>query len=190
MVVNGLGEESDGCRVPFEDDPREPAESVFSGLREAGRPIPNLYRVLANAPTILQGWVSLAWPLRDSDSPRGLRELAIAYLATRRKSEYVRTHHTRFALRHGITNDQIAALRSTGWEPSDSFSTDQQLALRLVDDVVAHGAASAETIEALERTLGAAGTVELVVTVGFYECVCVVNRSLAVPLETASPSRP
>jgi 4-carboxymuconolactone decarboxylase len=175
-------------RIGLVEDASPPANLIFESLREGGRPVPNLYKVLANAPRLLKAWVDLAWPLRDASAPRGLRELAVAYLATRRGSEYVRVHHTRFALRHGISPEAIAALSPEGWERSAPLGEDERTVLTLVDEVVGHGAASEQTVGVLRQRFGDEQTVEMIVTVGFYEAVCVVNRSFAIPVETA-PAR-
>jgi alkylhydroperoxidase family enzyme len=180
LVVN----QTATCRVPLVDEPSTPADAVFAQLRRDGQPVPNLYRALANAPAVLKGWVDFAWPLREGASPRGLRELAITYLAIRRGSEYVRKHHKRFALQHGVEAAVLDAFSPSGWDRWAPLTDDQRNVLRLVDEVVADGAASEDTIHEMERRFGTEQAVELVVTVAFYEAVCVVNRSLDVPVET------
>jgi 4-carboxymuconolactone decarboxylase len=173
-------------RIAMVEDPGAPGDEVFSRLLASGRPIPNLYKVLANAPVILKSWVDFAWPLRNASAQRGLRELAVAYLAIRRDSQYVRTHHSRYARRHGVSSEQIEALTPGGWDSAADFSDHQRLVLSLVDDVVRDGAATAVTVASLQEQLGRQQTVELVVTVAFYEAVCVVNRSFDIPVEPGS----
>jgi 4-carboxymuconolactone decarboxylase len=173
-------------RIGMVEAPGAPGDEVFSGLRASGRPIPNLYKVLANAPVVLKSWVDFAWPLRDASAPRGLRELAIAYLAIRRDSQYVRTHHSRYARRHGVSSEQIEALTPSGWDSAADFNDHQRLVLTLVDEVVRDGTATAATVASLDEQLGRQQTVELVVTVAFYEAVCVVNRSFDIPVESGS----
>jgi 4-carboxymuconolactone decarboxylase len=186
-LVVSTSDRSLSPRIGLVEDARQPASDIFASLREGGRPIPNLYKVLANAPRLLKAWVDLAWPLRNALAPRGLRELAVAYLATRRGSEYVRVHHTRFALQNGVSPDAIAALAPDGWDRGAPLGEDERTMLTLVDEVVEDGAASEETVGDLRRLFGDEQTVEIIVTVGFYEAVCVVNRSFDIPVETASP---
>jgi alkylhydroperoxidase family enzyme len=184
LVVN----QTSTCRVPLVDEPGSPADGVFAQLRQDGQPVPNLYRALANAPAVLKGWVDFAWPLREGASPRHLRELAITYLAIRRGSEYVRKHHKRFAIQHGVEPAVLDALLPSGWDRWAPVTDVQRQVLRLVDEVVDDGAASEDTIHELEHRYGVEQAVELVVTVAFYEAVCVVNRSLDVPVETRRTS--
>jgi 4-carboxymuconolactone decarboxylase len=186
LVVNA----ADGAtspRIGFVEEAAPPASEIFELFRRDGRPVPNLYKVLANAPRLLKAWVDLAWPLRTATAPRGLRELAVAYLATRRGSEYVRVHHSRFARRNGVSPEAIAALSPEGWDRSAPLEENERTMLDLVDEVIEHGAASEQTIGVLRKRFGDEQTVEMVVTVGFYEAVCVVNRSFDIPLETAPP---
>ena len=175
---------TDQARLPFVDDPAEPAATIFAGLRERGGSAPNLYRILAHSPSLLKAWVDLAWPLRRSkDTPRGLRELAITYLAVRRRTDYVATHHRHFASRHGVSDSQLDGLEPDGWKRDAGFDDGQRLVLTLVDEVFNGGSASEATIASLDSRFGSAGAVELVVTIAFYEAVCVVNRSFAIPVE-------
>jgi alkylhydroperoxidase family enzyme len=171
------------ARLPLVEDPAPPASRIFADLSQSGQPVPNLYKVLANAPRLLEAWVALAWPLRDAHAPRGLRELGITYLATRRGSEYVRVHHTRFARQNGASPEAIASLSPDGWDRDAPLDEVERLTLTLVDEVVEGGSASEPTVASLRRLLGDEQTVEMVLTTAFYEAVCVVNRSFDIPVE-------
>jgi alkylhydroperoxidase family enzyme len=170
-------------RLPLVDEPTGAAIAVFDHFRSRNMPVPNLYRALANAPDLLQGWVDLAWPLRRTAANPRLRELAIVHLAHRRGSAYVATHHRRFAERHGATEEQLVAVERGTWRELPSLSPTDRLVLTLVDEVVDHGTAEAPTVGALIDDLGPRGTVEMLLTVAFYEAVCIMNVSLAIPLE-------
>jgi AhpD family alkylhydroperoxidase len=164
------------------NDPNLPDRLIFEQFRERAQVMPNLYRVLANTPALLTAWVAFAWPLRESSaSPRAIRELAIVYLAIRRSCNYVQVHHGRYAHEFGVTPEQIQGLEH--WQNDGTYSEEQRIALQLVDDIVDHGAASAATVAECRRLFRDDGSVELLVTVGFYEAVCVINSSLGVPIE-------
>lgn len=172
------------CVVPLLDSFAPPADDIYPKITAGGRAASNLYRALAHTPHLLRAWVDFAWPLRKKVSiPRGDREVAIAYLARRRGSEYVRVHHSRFAAHHGITESQLDSLNRTPDERDVGFSDGQTAAMTLVDDVVANGVATPGTLAALEAAYGREGMIEMLVTVAFYETVCVVNRSLRIPVE-------
>jgi alkylhydroperoxidase family enzyme len=171
------------CRVPLVDTPEPPADQLFDRFRNEGNAVPNLYRALANSPEVCKAWTDLAWPLRRAATTRALRELAISYQGMRRHSRYVETHHLRFARDRGVTAEQIAALGPDRWDPAGPFSEVERLALTLVDEVVEDGTASTGTVARLIQVVGDRQAVVLIATVAFYETVCVINRSLQVPLE-------
>lgn len=170
------------CLVPLLDDAPEAAGAILASVSGPGRPAPSLYRALAHSPELLRAWVDFAWPLRALPTvPRGDRELAITYLGHRRNCRYVVVHHAKFAGRHGVDEQRLAALATD--RPHDAAATPAQAAaLRLVDSVVRAGAASADDIASLVRYYDRKGMVELLTTVAFYEMVCVVNRSLRIPV--------
>jgi 4-carboxymuconolactone decarboxylase len=171
-----------GCRVPFITEPAEQDRHIYERSANEGKSVSNLYRALANAPGLLSAWVALAWPLRLSTlTSRALRELMITYLAQRRSCDYVAVHHGRFARKTGVSPQQLDELGE--WRESEVYDDVQRAGLQMVDDIVDQGAASNEVVATLQHLLGSDATVELVVTAGFYEAVCVVNRSLDVPLE-------
>jgi alkylhydroperoxidase family enzyme len=184
-----VSDESTACAVPLLDDPDEPAASILRQVTRPGDTAPNLYRALANSPASLNAWVGIAWPLREPASvSKADRELAISYLATRRRCRYVEAHHRRFALRRGISEDQLKALGPRSFD-SEMFAPAQVALLTMVDEIISEGAASPATVQSASEHFGVAGVVELLVTVGFYEAVCVVNKSLRVPLEDGAEAK-
>ena len=100
-----------------------------------------------------------------------------------RACDYETFHHDKYARTFGITDDQLNSLMK--WKSSDAFDQEQRAALALVDDIILSGAASNESVERVREFFGNDGLVELVVTLSFYEAVCSINLSLAVPLELA-----
>jgi 4-carboxymuconolactone decarboxylase len=171
--------------VPFIDNPDPPADGVFEVARRSHWGIPNLYRVLAHAPELLKAWTDFAWPLRSSTGCPALRELGIVYLSKRRSSPYVIGHHVDLARRHGVTGRQLAGLSRFGWDRAGPYDETQRCVLEIVDQVVGAGAASEAAVRQLEALTGTRRTVEIVVVLAFYDAVCVVTRSLRVPLEDA-----
>lgn len=173
-------------RIPYEDDPAPPGSDVYDSMRARGRPILNLYRVIANSPEVLKGFIAISTSIRDA-SERGLRELGISYLARRRRCDYVNRHHTPHAIANGLDESLAGAFGADGWDRSAAFSEVQQAVLTTVDEIVDAGAASAESVAGLRQLLGDRGTVELLVALSFYEAACVLNLSLGVPVEPGTP---
>lgn len=80
---------------------------------EAERKVPtaNIFRTLANAPVLLDAFLSYANALRDGSelSPK-LRELAILSVGHATGSEYEIAHHQSHGRKAGITDEQLAAV--------------------------------------------------------------------------------
>lgn len=169
--------------------PAEPADAalktLFDELLAAGGPdfqIPNLYRVLGLAPSMLRAWIAFAWPLRlQATSSRKIRELLILRGAQISETDYEWAHHVPMALAAGVTQKQIDTLAS--WQTSDLFTTQERAVIRLADEVTRGPAASAACIEALKQSFSDAEVVELVLTASFYVCVGRFLRSMDVDLE-------
>ncbi|HEY7380256.1 MAG TPA: carboxymuconolactone decarboxylase family protein [Gaiella sp.] len=177
--------------------PAEPEDddvaAVFEVFGREGRAPIALYRVLAHHPSLLRSYSVLARGLRnDAATPRRLRELVILRTAQLTGSEYEWAHHRAMAEKAGVTREQLAALPR--WEGSDAFDEDERAALRMAEEVHSLGVTD-ESFAALRDRLGPAGSLEVVLTAGFYEAVARVIQALDVELEPeyrpylADPSR-
>lgn len=164
---------------PVPDDSDDPVlAQVFDHFRDDGRPVPELYRTLGNAPEMLKAWTRFAWPLRGkARSSRGLRELIIMRVAQLTDAEVEWQAHWDMAVEHGVTSEQLAQLAD--WEDSDAFSDDERLVLRFTDEVTRDVGASAATFDAMRRRFDSDEIVELTLTAAFYSCVSRVLRTLA-----------
>lgn len=168
--------------VPIETE--DPAlRAMFDEARARGIAVPNLYRVLGNAPPMLRAWLDFAWPLRlDARTPRRIRELLILRGAQVSGARYEWVHHAQMALAAGVTQAQIEALAD--WEQSALFGAQEKAVLRLADEVTRGPGASGECIAALKaQGFDAAEIVELTLTASFYVCVSRLLQSMDVQLE-------
>jgi AhpD family alkylhydroperoxidase len=169
-----VGDDTDDARVA----------AVFAkGHALSGRS-PNLYRMLAHAPELLEAWVAFAWPLRnEARTPRGLRELVILQVAHHDGAEYERTHHEPMARAAGVTDAQIAALPAWRAAEPATFDDVQRAVLALADEIAAGGDVDDATWAAVAEHFDHRGLVELALTASFYSCVSRVLKTLRVPLD-------
>jgi alkylhydroperoxidase family enzyme len=167
--------------VPL-DTADERLRAMFDGVRARGVEVPNLYRVLGQAPAMLGAWLDFAWPLRlASHTDRALRELLILRGAEAQGIDYEWVHHVPMARAAGVSAAQINALAD--WRVrGDLFGEKERAVLRLAEEVAA-GPASAACIDELKRLFADEEVIELVLTASFYVCVGRVLGSLAVDLE-------
>ena len=142
---------------------------------------PNLYRALANHPSIIAAWTEFANTLRNGTrTPRALRELVILRGSQVAGSEYEWAHHLRMARKAGVREAQIAALAS--WRASPEFDAKEKAALALAE-AVTEGRVSDEVYREATRHFDHHDYVELAVIAGFYAMVARVLDAMGVQLE-------
>lgn len=168
--------------------PAEPADpklkELFDGVRARGIEVPDLYRVLGNAPKLFEAWLAFAWPLRlEATTPRALRELIIMRGAQLSGADYEWVHHWPMALEAGLTEDKLQGLPD--WRTSEIYTEQERACLRMVDEVNQLDGASAVAMEDLRRLFDDAEVVELVLTASFYVCVGRFLKSMDIAPEEA-----
>ncbi|HEY6377836.1 MAG TPA: carboxymuconolactone decarboxylase family protein [Candidatus Dormibacteraeota bacterium] len=166
-----------------EENSQDPVVAeIFGTVKERLDSVPALYRMLAHAPALLQGWVQMAWPLRhESTTPRALRELVILRVAQLTDAGYEWHAHLPMALRSGVTEAQVEALRR--WSRSDGFSSTERAALRLTDELTTTVDISEATFADLRDAFSERQIVELILTAAFYTCVSRVVRGFGLGAE-------
>jgi 4-carboxymuconolactone decarboxylase len=154
---------------------------VFETFAREGRDPIALYRVLAHSPLLLRAYSGLAQGLRyEAQAPRTLRELMILRTAQLTSSQYEWAHHRAMAQAAGVPEEQVQELAQ--WRTSDRFDERERAALGAVEGI--HEVALGEQAFAeLERTLGAAATVELVLLSAFYQAVARVIQAFGLEVE-------
>lgn len=157
-------------RYPYAEVPAEIAARVAAG---GVRPL-NLYRVLANAPALLEAWIGFAYTLRSAcRTPRSLRELIILRTALLQQSAYEWEQHRKMAREAGVPEEQVAELGM--WTTSRVFDAKERAALALTDAIVG-GTVDDATHAELMRHFDREEALELTVTAAFY---CMVPRILS-----------
>ena len=167
------------ARVPYVDlDPSDPANATLLAFFQ-GRPMPAIYRALANAPGLLRAWTAFAWPLRSEPAvPRRLRELMIIRVAqlTGARAEWV--GHVAMGLDHGVAQAQVDSLQE--WAASDAFDDDERALLAFTDQLTIDGTVDDATFAPLAARWSNQELVEITLTAAFYACVSRVLNALAV----------
>jgi 4-carboxymuconolactone decarboxylase len=143
---------------------------VFERFIQSGRPVPELYRSLGNAPKMLAAWTAFAWPLRtEATTDRGLRELVIMRVAQLTNASYEWVSHWPMAIQFGLTRDHLSELKD--WRLSALFTDSQRLILKLTDELTQDVEVTDETWERLTAEYDSGEIIELVLTAAFYSCV-------------------
>lgn len=165
------------------------ARAIVEHVRSQTGSVPNLYRMLAHAPELLEAWIAFAWPLRfDATSSRKIRELVILRTAQNHQADYEWRQHWRHATEAGVTAGQLEAL--SAWRDAGVFSPAEQAALALTDDLAVATEPTEATWSALRDQFDERQCLEMILTASFYVCVSRVLKSLRVPLEESAGDIP
>jgi 4-carboxymuconolactone decarboxylase len=152
------------------------------GGKVGGGKILNIFRTLAHAPkalTAFLGWGNYILSKRNALSPRD-RELVILRTGYNCRSGYEWTQHKRIGLDCGLTEDEIARIKTgpdaEGWNDLD------RAMLRATDDLTGHHFVTDASWAAL-APLGDKGRMDLVMTVGQYTQVSMILNSFGIQVE-------
>ena len=162
---------SDHIRVPLvvggtRPELKEIEERI---LKERGR-ISLLFQVLLNSAPIAQGWEAMLTAVRNKSSvPADLRELMILRVAVLNKASFEFEAHIPHALKSGVPQEKIDALRSLTL--SDLFTDEEKLLLQMTDHMTRDVEVPAELMAKVTHQYSAEKVVELVATVAAYNMV-------------------
>ena len=152
------------------------------GGKVGGGKILNIFRTLAHAPkalTAFLGWGNYILSKRNALSPRD-RELVILRTGYNCRSGYEWTQHKRIGLDCGLTEDEIARIKTgpdaEGWNDLD------RAMLRATDDLTGNHFVTDASWNAL-APLGDKGRMDLVMTVGQYTQVSMILNSFGIQVE-------
>lgn len=174
------------ARVPYADEAANPEIKALAERIRAERQgrLLNLYKMLLNSPPLAEGWLALLTAIRQKCKLRGdYRELAILRIAVVNGAQYEYRAHVPFALKEGITQEQIDALGD--WQPSKLFTPGQRAVLGYADSMTRDIHVPDAVFDALRPHFDARELVELSATVGAYNLVSRFLEALAVDPEAA-----
>jgi AhpD family alkylhydroperoxidase len=173
------------ARVPYlaRDDVTPETKALWDRL-EAERKMPtaNIFRALANAPVLLDAFLSYANALRNGSelSPK-LRELAILTVGHVTGSEYEIAHHQSHGRKAGISPEQLAAVPE--FETSNLFDDVDRAVMRLAKESTENVAVSRSCWEAVAAHLGDKQMVELALAIAWYNSGVRIMGMLDIGLE-------
>jgi alkylhydroperoxidase family enzyme len=160
------------ARLPYLE-----ADQVAPEYRDMLKRNTNLHKLMVNSPDMARSFNGVGNFIRFKSKldPR-LRELAILQVGWLERSEYEFTHHVKIGKEFGVTDDNIRAIGDeTAGRPTTLDET-TKLVLRGAREMNDRLAMSDATYTALEKELGRAHMIDLIMTISFY---CAVVRILA-----------
>lgn len=134
------------------------------------------HTALAKAFFTFNGHIIMATTLTERQ-----RELIVLRVGTLRRAAYEFTQHLLMANDAGISDEEIRRVEN---EPDSPLWSDLDRAvLRAVDDLIGDGGISAETWAVLAAEMNAQQLLDLIYTVGAYESVAFMLRSIEIQLD-------
>ena len=129
-----------------------------------------LYQALLNSGPLADGWEKLLTAIRNSSSlPPDMREMVILRVAVLNRAPFEFDAHLPHALRAGLSEAKIAALRED--RPADVFSPLERAVLDLADTMTREVQVPDAIFDPLARHFDARALVELVAIVAAYNMV-------------------
>jgi len=171
------------ARVPyFKPGTSQAVDDLYTEVAGMGRPVLNLYRVLANRPPALAAFLEMSRYVRGGSSlDAGLRELAILATAFELEQPYEVSHHTAAAALVGVTADKVVAVAPGG--SLDALTPAERCAVEFARQVAHTRSCDDAMFQRMKSLFSTEQIVELVVTTGWYHLCAVILGSLQVELE-------
>ena len=161
----------------------ELAETIAKIKGARGGRLINIYRLMLHSPALAKAWFDLNQAVRYGTEIDGqCRELAVIRVAILNHVEYVqRAHGPAYALKEGLTPEQVTALAD--WRPSGLFSDKQRALLAYVDAITRQIDVGDEIFAALRAHFTERQTVELTMLIGAYNMLTRFWQALKVDAE-------
>jgi alkylhydroperoxidase family enzyme len=160
------------ARLPYPDESGDASIAALADQvrAERGGKLPNLYRMLLNSPPVASGWLNFLTAIRQKASLSGqLRELVILRIALVNRADYEYHAHAPFALKEGISQAKIDALRD--WAESDAFDATERAVLAYADAMTRDIQVDDAVFQAAAAGLDVREMTELTATIAAYNLV-------------------
>ncbi len=173
------------ARVPLIEEKNHPelAESIARIKGARGGRLINIYRLMLHSPALANAWFDLNQAVRYATEINGQsRELAVIRVAILNDVEYVqRAHGPAYALKEGLTPEQVAALAN--WRPSKLFSEPQRALLAYADAMTRDIDVPDHVFAEVRKYFTERQTVELTMLIGAYNMLTRFLKALKVDPE-------
>ena len=173
------------ARIPLIEETAHPelAESISKIKGARGGRLINIYRLMLHSPALADAWFDLNQAVRYGTEIDGQsRELAVIRVAILNNVEYVqRAHGPAYALKEGLTREQVTAISS--WQESNLFSPPQRALLAYTDAMTRDITVPDAVFAVLREHFSERQTVELTMLIGAYNMLTRFLKALEVDPE-------
>jgi len=173
------------ARVPLIEETKHPelAESIAKIKGARGGRLINIYRLMLHSPALANAWFDLNQAVRYGTEIDGQsRELAVIRVAILNGVEYVqRAHGPAYALKEGLTPEQVAALWE--WRASQLFNAQQRALLAYTDAITEKIEVTDDVFDNARKHFSERQIVELTMLIGAYNMLTRFLKALKVDPE-------
>lgn len=170
------------ARIPIQDVASATGSNkdIFAALNKALGMVPNMTRVMANSPTVLQGFAAFNGAMGASHLPPALREQIALLAAETNSCSYCLSAHSALGKMVGLKPDQIDAARGASAQDPKTRG-----ALAFAQAVLKHrGGVSSQDVQAvLDAGWSAGEAAEIVAVVSLNVFTNFFNRAFDVDVD-------
>ncbi len=161
------------ARVPMVEPKNEPAElkAVFDQLRSTRGRVPGMYRTLAQQPGVLAAHRAYFHAALDAGVlPRRFKEKIAFKVARLRGSAYSTGSHRSYALKHGVSKDELDAIDRSDYSALDAG---EAVALEFAEAMTrSRGAVPDALMERVKSRYSPPEIVEISALIGIMDLAC------------------
>jgi uncharacterized peroxidase-related enzyme len=158
----------------------EKVKPVFEGMEKKIGAVPNVFRVMAHNPEMLEAFLALNATLPKTQLEGKLRELAYIKTSELNGCDYCLHHHRTIGKKAGLNDRQVA--ETAEFESSDAYDELQRDVMRYAEQVTRHINVEDALFNRLKQSLNDRQIVELAMTVGIANFTNRVTETLRMEL--------
>ena len=155
-------------------------KAVFEGMEKKIGSVPNVFRVMAHNPEMLEAFLALNATLPKTQLEGKLRELAYIKTSELNGCDYCLHHHRALGKKAGLDDRQVA--ETADFESSDAYDELQRDVMRYAEQVTRHINVEDSLFNRLKQSLNDRQIVELAMTVGIANFTNRVTETLRMEL--------
>jgi uncharacterized peroxidase-related enzyme len=163
-----------------DQDVAEKIKPVFEGMEKKLGVVPNVFRVMAHNPEMLEAFLGLNATLPKTKLNGKLRELAYIKTSELNGCDYCLHHHRTLGKKAGLNDRQVT--ETAEGETSDVYDELEREVMRYAEEVTRHINVSDELLGRLKEKLSDRELVELAMTVGIANFTNRVTETLRMEL--------
>ena len=158
----------------------EKIKPVFEGMEKKLGTVPNVFRVMAHNPEMLEAFLALNATLPRTELKGRLRELAYIKTSELNGCDYCLHHHRTLGKKAGLNDRQVAETAKS--ETSDAYDDLERDVMRYAEEVTRHINVDDALMGRLKQQLNDREIVELAMTVGIANFTNRVTETLRMEL--------